>query len=230
MWKRTVAGQALTFRLAGINNQNFLMRDEQTGSFWQQITGRAISGPLRGASLELASTDEVSLSVFRNEWPQGMVLAPEPRFAKNYASKDWERRMAKARTVLSFPDSGMADRELVVGLSLGDAARAYPVQRVIEERVVEDRVGETPVVLVVGPDGESVRAFVSRIRGNEVQFFLSRQGPWSLLDSVTASAWDFRGCAVSGSARGTCLEPVGVLKDYWFDWRNYHPETSVYRH
>jgi hypothetical protein len=219
----------LTFRLAGINNQNFLMRDEQTGSFWQQITGRAISGPLRGTALELASTDEVSLSVFRNEWPQGSVLAPEPRFAKRYASRDWERRMEKTRTVLSFPQSGIADRELMLGVSVGNASRAYPMQRVVDERVVQDRVGETPVVLAVGPDGNSVRAFVSRIRGQEAQFFRSQQEPWSLLDSATASAWDFRGCATSGPERGTCLEPVGVLKDYWFDWRNYHPDTTVYR-
>ena len=31
MWGRTVNGLTLTFHLAGINNQNFLMRDEETG-------------------------------------------------------------------------------------------------------------------------------------------------------------------------------------------------------
>ena len=45
MWKRTLDGRVLTFRLAGINNQNFIMRDEQTGSYWQQVSGKAISGP-----------------------------------------------------------------------------------------------------------------------------------------------------------------------------------------
>ena len=219
----------LTFHLAGINNQNFLMRDDETGSFWQQITGRAISGPMRGAALELASTDEVSFSVFRSEWPQGTVLAPEPRFVKKYASKDWDQHMSKERTVLSFPQSGIADRELMLGMTVGDAARAFPLKRVEEERVVQDRVGETPVVLVVGPDGKSVRAFVSRVRGQETQFFRSQQGPWSLVDATGASQWDFRGCATSGPAQGTCLEPVGVVKDYWFDWRNYHPDTTVYR-
>ncbi len=40
-------GQALRFRLFGINNQNFIMRDEETGSWWQQMTG-----PLAGRVLE----------------------------------------------------------------------------------------------------------------------------------------------------------------------------------
>jgi hypothetical protein len=30
VWNREVAGLRLTFHLAGINNQNFLMRDEET--------------------------------------------------------------------------------------------------------------------------------------------------------------------------------------------------------
>ena len=41
----------LTFHLAGINNQNFLMRDEETGTWWQQITGEASVGPLQGQAL-----------------------------------------------------------------------------------------------------------------------------------------------------------------------------------
>lgn len=219
----------LTFRLAGINNQNFLMRDEQTGSFWQQITGRAIAGPLAGTALELASTDEVSLSVFQSEWPRGRVLAPEPQSARRYASKDWEQGMAKTKTVLSFPESGVPPRELIAGVAIGDASRAYPVKSLLQARVVVDEVGDTPVVLVVGPDGVSVRGFVSRIRGQEAQFFRAQRESWGLLDSLSASEWDFRGCAVSGKEQGTCLEPVGVLKDYWFDWRNYHPATTIYR-
>jgi len=44
VWQSVVNGQTLKFHLAGINNQNFIMRDEQTGSWWQQISGEAIQG------------------------------------------------------------------------------------------------------------------------------------------------------------------------------------------
>jgi hypothetical protein len=54
--------------------------------------------------------------------------------------------------------------------------------------------------------------------------------PWLLLDTATASEWNFQGCAVSGPAQGKCLDRVSALKDYWFDWRNYHPETTIYKH
>ncbi|PYX39560.1 MAG: hypothetical protein DMG75_00400 [Acidobacteria bacterium] len=44
VWKRTVAGRILHFYLAGINNQNFLMRDNETGSWWQLMEDRITCG------------------------------------------------------------------------------------------------------------------------------------------------------------------------------------------
>ena len=49
-----------------------------------------------------------------------------------------------------------------------------------------------------------------------------------MMDSTTGSTWTFQGCAVSGKLQGTCLERVEGIKDYWFDWRHYHPDTSVF--
>jgi hypothetical protein len=28
--------------------------------------------------------------------------------------------------------------------------------------------------------------------------------------------------------QGHCLTPVNVIKDYWFDWRNYNAATTVF--
>jgi hypothetical protein len=52
---------------------------------------------------------------------------------------------------------------------------------------------------------------------------------WELLDSSTASEWNFQGCAIAGPSKGKCLDRVNALKDYWFDWRNYHPDTTIYK-
>ena len=71
MWKRTVDGEVLHFYLAGINNQNFLMRDEETGTWWQQISGKAIFGKLKGATLELVVSDELSFGLWKQESPAG---------------------------------------------------------------------------------------------------------------------------------------------------------------
>lgn len=218
----------LTFRLAGINNQNFIMRDEETGTFWQQVSGQAISGPLRGLSLEAVASEEVGFAVWKAEAPGGMVLAPDVLHAAKYAPADWEQRMARTPTVIGAPDGVLAPRELVVGLSAGGVDRAYPVREVVARAPISDEVGGTPVLIVIGPDGRTIRAFDRRLGEGDQALEISRDTSSALVDAGTRSAWDFQGCATAGPLRGRCLTPIDLLKDYWFDWERYHPDTSVY--
>jgi Protein of unknown function (DUF3179) len=210
-----VGGRRLTFHLAGINNQNFLMRDDQTGSYWQQISGRAISGPLGGAQLSLVFSDELTFAVWKTEQPGGTVLLPVSRYASEYEVKDWDARMARRPVVTYFPGSGMNPRELILGIRLESGSRAFPYRRVIEERLVKDRVDTAPVLLVVGPDGESVRAFRDRISGldGEPDFYrLATASGALMIDASSGSEWNFQGCAVSGSRKGECLQQVPIAQ------------------
>jgi len=264
-----VNGRELHFYLAGINNQNFLMRDKETGTWWQQITGKAIYGPLQGATLELVASDELTFGEWKSEVTGGKLLAPVAKYTKEY-DPNWEPEIAKLPVVLSFPGTELKTRDVVVGLSLNGASRAYPWDTLVKQSPVLDRVKGTPLLLAVGPDGKSFRVFVSRIDGKDAEFFLkgetesdkraptdpgpsarkatnpptaavsgasmvtkapvSATKPWILLDTSTASEWNFQGCAVSGPALGKCLERVQAMKDFWFDWRNYHADTTVYNH
>jgi len=286
-----VSGRALHFYLAGINNQNFLMRDKESGTWWQQITGKAIYGPLKGASLELVAYDELTFGEWKSEVSGGQVLAEVPKYAKKYES-NWEPETAKLPVVISFPGTELKSRDIVVGLQVNGASRAYPWDTLVKQSPVIDHASGTPLLIAVAPDKKSFRVFLSRIDGKDAEFFLKREAeevadgskaaqkvdppsdpklektgagasstssgqapagaasgsassagqaqpstksdspakPWILLDTITASEWNFQGCAISGPALGKCLDRVPALKDYWFDWRNYHPDTTIYKH
>jgi hypothetical protein len=241
VWTRTVNGRVLHFYLAGINNQNFLMRDRETGTWWQQITGKAIYGPLQGASLELVLSDELTFGEWKSEISDGKVLAPVEKYTKEYDS-DWEPKVAKLPVVISFPGTELKSRDVVVGLEIDGASRAYPWEALVKQSPVVDHLHGVPLLVAVGPDGKSFRIFISRIDGKDAEFFLKGESEgdtktpapttpkaWTLLDATTASEWNFQGCAISGPSQGKCLDRVPALKDYWFDWRNYHPETTIYK-
>jgi hypothetical protein len=265
-----VNGRVLHFYLAGINNQNFLMRDKETGSWWQQITGKAIFGPMQGAALDLVPSDELTFGEWKAEVSDGKVLAPVPKYTKEYDPK-WEPEVAKLPVVISFPGTELKSRDVVVGVTVDGGSHAYPWDTLVKQSPLVDQIHGTPLLVVVGPDGKSFRVFVRRIDGKEAEFFLKGEAggetpavakpdtsaapkpaslaasavlvlaasattsstapkQWSLLDTATVSEWNFQGCAVAGAAQGKCLDRVPALKDYWFDWRNYHPDTSIYRH
>jgi hypothetical protein len=226
---RDVDGRRLTFHLAGINNQNFLMRDEETGSYWQQISGLAISGPLQGRQLTLVLSDELAFATWKAEEPQGMVLKDVAKYASEYETKDWDVHMARRPTVIQFPEHGMQARDLILGIQDAGASRAFLYDRVIKEKLVKEYVGPQAVLIVVGPDGQSVRAFRDRIPGQDgLPDFYRMTANALMMDATTGSQWNFQGCAISGKAKGVCLERIPMLKDYWFDWRNYHPKTALW--
>ena len=204
------------------------MRDDETGTFWQQISGRAISGPLAGSQLAPVHSDELTFALWLKESPNGTVLKALPRDAAEYESKDWDVQMAKVRTVLDFPNSGLQSRDLMLGISAFGVSRAYPVNRVFAAKLIEDRLGPEPILIVAAPDGKSIRVFCARTSDGEIASEFYRTGD-TFMDAATGSTWDFNGCATKGRLAGVCLPPVDALKDYWFDWRNYHPDTSIFR-
>ena len=230
MWESTVDGRRLNFHLAGINSQNFIMRDEETGSWWQQVTGEAILGPLKGRRLNPVFSDEVSFATWKHERPQGRVLRPDPDRAGKYAPANWEARMSQAPVVTPVKaGDSLAPRTLVIGLSINGEAKAYPLADLERQSPVLDTLGGVPLVLVVGDDQRSVRAFGRIISGRQLELFVKPGAtPLQLVDAETGSAWDFTGQAVSGPLVGRQLRKLPVLSDYWFDWKTYHPNTAVY--
>lgn len=233
MFRAAVDGRPLRFRLVGINNQNFVMQDDATGSWWQQVTGEAIFGPLKGARLELVPHDEVSFAIWKREHPDGRVLAPDPAIERQqeYAPVDWDERMKATPTVTALPpDSPLEARTLIVGVSLNGESKAYPLERLREARALLDTVGGVPIVVVVAADGKSVRAFDRRVDGMDREFVLvPGEGLPVLVDLLTGSEWTFAGDAVRGPLAGRRLTRVTFLLDYWFDWQTYHPDTTVHR-
>ena len=206
------------------------MRDEETGSWWQQVSGLAISGPLKGKQLRSIDQDELTFAQWKKEEPNGRVLKPDPTVASNdYVPSDWEVKMAKARVASVNVDQTIPPRSLVIGITVGNADKAYPFESLVKQSPIIDEVVGVPIVVVLAKDGKSVRAFERVVDGRKLEMF-SKTGSTelSLFDAETQSDWDFSGKAVNGQLSGRQLKKIPVLIDYWFDWKNYHAKTALY--
>ena len=127
------------------------MRDKETGTWWQQITGKAISGPLKGAALELVLSDELTFGEWKAEVSDGKVLAPVPKYVKEYDPK-WEPEVAKYPVPISFPGTALKSRDVVVGLEMDGPGRAYPWETLAEENRRLLTMQGTPLLVAIGPD------------------------------------------------------------------------------
>ncbi len=206
------------------------MRDEETGSWWQQVTGEAIFGPLKGKHLQPVYLDELTFATWKHEDPQGRVLRPDEQIAAagKYAPPDWEERMLRVPVATQTNAPVLDKRELVAGINVNGAAAAYPIAALKKQNPIIDKRGATPLIVVMSEDGQSVRAFERKVEGVEREFFLKpNSSPLRLIDDQ-GTEWDFTGTALNGNLAGKQLMRIPVLKDYWFDWKTYNPNTSVY--
>lgn len=206
------------------------MKDEETGSWWQQVTGEAILGPLKGKQLKPVFMDELTFATWKREEPQGRVLAPDAKLAANgkYAPADWEEKMLRVPVATQLNEHTLERRELVAGVTINRATKAYPLAALQKQNPITDTVGNTPIIIVLDEDGKSVRVFDRRVDGQEREFFMKpNSSPLRLVDDKGAE-WDFSGAPLAGSPTTKPLAKIPVLKDYWFDWKTYNRDSSVY--
>ena len=210
------------------------MRDEQTSSIWQQSTGQAIFGPLKGTQLKLIRSDELTFGLWRKEQPRGLVLKPDAPYATEYESRDWEAHVEKTPTVVDTGRTGISPHELMLGLTASGQSKAYPVKSILAAKLIQDRIAGNAIVILVAPDHTSMRVFQARLSAEPMTFLPladadRSSGDELMQDAGTASVWNFQGCAIRGQLTGHCLEQLDANKDYWFDWMNHHPTTTVFR-
>ena len=116
-----------------------------------------------------------------------------------------------------------------MGVTVNGASKAYPFDALVRHSPIIDDVGGIPILLVLGDDKRSVRAYERVVDGRKLEFFVKPHvAELSLADAETGSTWSFAGSAIKGALTGRQLKKVAVLNDYWFDWKAYHPQTAVY--
>jgi len=201
------------------------MKDEQTGTVWQQVSGKAVYGPLKGSRLTRIYVDELTYSQWQKENPGGRILKPDAQIASKdlYEKENWEDGIAKLPLVI-HPSNELEPRTIVVGVQLGDVSKAYPLATLSAEKPILDRVGANKLFIVMAQDKKSLRVFDA-----DQHELYAKTGTDKFVDSGTGSEWDFSGAAVNGPLAGNKLKEIQWLKDYWFDWKNYHPDTHVYK-
>src|SRR3954447_2464295 len=150
------------------------MQDDETGSWWQQISGEAIQGPLRGHRLINVYSDELSFEVWKRENPAGRVLRPDPKVLAEdkYESADWEAQVARMPVrVTAMPDAALEPRTLIIGIEINGESKAYPFSAILKQYPILDIVGGRHVVILLGDDKKSVRAFDRTVDARSLEFF-----------------------------------------------------------
>jgi len=227
---RELDGRNLTFGVSGkLRDANLVMYDRQTETYWSQIGGRAIIGSLVPARLELLHASVVRWEDWHRGHPGTQVLSRETGI---YSASSYDELLYKRyhqRPSVGFgveePSGELPTKEIVYGIEVGEDTKAYPEVLVRNRTIINDAVGETPVVVFISPVDGSVVAFERQVDGRTLSFELHN----GTLRDQDGDRWFLDGEVLKGLEEGTGLERFRTDAFYWFAWEKFNEATSVYR-
>jgi len=224
-----VNGRSETFRLVGMDHFNAMFEDATTKSWWQQATGVSIAGPLKSQRLVEIPSSQSTLSDWISQHPDTKILQPDTVYKKQYEDlADYDKGTIKGS--LEKRDSGSWKmKSWVVGVATKEDEKAYDWNDLISHPLIQDTVGHTPVLLLLGPDSTTFYVWNRIVRGEVLQFE-KVPGSTSIKDSNTGSTWTLNGKCTAGTLKDQQLQAVQSYQEFWHSWSNFHPGTTQYRH
>lgn len=246
-FERQIDDEALDFGVSGLlRNSDLIMFDRQTESWWQQLTGEALVGAYTGTLLKIVPSQVISFGSFAERHPDGLVMSRDTGYSRQYGVnpyRDYDTQPGRP-----FLFRGEVDPRLdspvdhVLAATIDNVAIAYPFDILRAERVINDVVADTPLVIfyqggVASALGDS-RIDKSRDigtagmyeatldDGRELRFVADDDGAFR--DQATQSTWNAFGEAIAGELAGSQLRWINAFPHFWFAWAAFHPETLVY--
>jgi len=219
VYEPIVKGQPEKFRLVGMDHFNAMFEDATTKSWWRQVNGEAITGSLKGEALPEVGSVQLSIKKLFELYPNALVMQLDEVSKSKYDSLG-RFEHGKSKGSLTRTDSlSWNDKSWVVGLQVGKSSKAYDWNKLKEMRIINDKVGEKPIVLVLSNDNQS---FVAFERSSDTETFAFRNDTLIVNDKK----YNFSGRDLATSQQ---LKKVNAYQEFWHSWQTFHPQTEQYK-
>ncbi len=182
------------------------MRDEETGTLWSHLLGQGMKGALKDAKLEIIPSQMTDWKTWVTQYPETTVIKLS--------------RTSQAYQLDFYQDPAL----FVLGIRVGLRTKAWTFDRLASDRVVNDEVGDLPVVLFFDPARLTAVAYERRL-GEETIEFRIHEG--RIIDSKEGASWNgLRGESIVGPAAIRRLTPIPAIVSGLVPWVTFHPDTE----
>lgn len=170
-----------SFGVSGLlYNSDVLLYDRKTDSLWSQIMGRAVTGPMKHATLKLLPSRHTTWADWRAAHPETQVLSTKTGYRRDYDRSPYLAYEHSNRLMFDVEhrNPALENKALVLGLSIGGRHRAYPFEELAKrsvERFDDEFAGQR---LTVVWKGAANSALVLDEEGNELPTVLAYWFAW----------------------------------------------------
>lgn len=218
-----VNGKPEQFRLVGMDHFNAMFEDNATKSWWRQVNGEAIIGPLKGKQLAEIPAEQMTLRTWLLLHPDTRIMQPDTLYKLGYEGLAGFDK-GNIKSGLERRDSlSWKKKSWVIGVEINNLARAYDWNDLLRLKTINDTLARQPILIEVENDSASFHVW----KRDTLSFSTDKADNY-LTDSNTQSTWNALGECVSGSLKGQKLNVVQSYQEFWHSWKTFHPATSQY--
>jgi len=230
VFNRTIDGQEVVeFGTSGkLYNSNLVMYDRTSKSLWSQAMAEGIVGKYAGTKLERVPFDVAYWKEWKQLYPDSKILSRDTGSNRPYGVDPYGDYYTNSDVL--FPISNRDDRlglkEIVVGFENKGQYKAYKLQEIEDNKVINDQVNGKSITLFSSYPF-MIRAYDPIAQGQTLEFTYNPKSK-NFLDEQTGSEWNFEGKAISGQMKGKQLTRLPFDEGFWFEWVAFHPKTEIY--
>lgn len=214
VYEPIVNGKSENFRLVGMDHFNAMFEDKTTKSWWQQATGEAITGTLKGQQLPEFPSVQTTLSKWIELYPNTLVMQPDKNFQVEYDSIRTYEKGRLTGKLTRRDTASWQNKSWVVGVEVGKVSRAYDWNLLQKERIIYDELDNQPIAIILSKDSSS---FVVVQR-------MSKEQTFSLANDTLkseANSYNFMGHSLNPMVSD--LKRINAYQEYWHSWQTFHP-------
>jgi hypothetical protein len=206
---------------------NAMFEDATTKSWWQQATGAAVAGKLKGRTLKELASQQLTLNAWLRHYPKSFILQPDSGFAKEYKDLiDFDNGTIHGS--LEKRDSASWHlKSWVIGVVHNKFSKAYDWNNLINKEIIEDSLPGIPVLLALENDSASFHVWSRNVNGKELHFEKNKRSN-TLIDDNTHSLWNMNGKCITGPLKGEQMKTLQAYQEFWHSWKTFHPNTMIY--
>ena len=222
---------SLDFTFHGWRNGVMVIRHKD-GTLFSTLSGRAFDGPRQGEQLKPVATMETDWGFWTAAYPGSVAY----QMFEKYKPVELPKRenADSASTRLEANPGGVPDATRVVGLALGEQAKAWPLAAIeAAGGVIEDTLGDQRVVVLWYKPTRTAAVYATEVDDTEpvqkvslVRDDQSQRAPFR--DRQTGSRFGIEGRAVDGPLQGKTLRWLPAVQCRWFAWAAEYPRTKLH--
>jgi len=218
-------GRDEIFRLVGMDHFNAVFEDQTTKSWWQQASGRAIAGPLKGSMLKEIPSSQLTIDSWIRKYPNSVVMEPDPLYDERYFGLEDYDRGTMQSSLVKRDYRSWQPKSWIVGVRNDSSSTAYDWNELVKKRVIQDTLEGSPILVAMESDTSSFHVYECKVNGFILQFNTNLVDN-HLTDQNTGSTWNMDGLCIDGPLKGQQLKSVQAYNEFWHAWERFEPNSK----